>query len=87
MLFPQSIKSVSLRYITNIPATTCRHHLVVEDDALDDDIASMSYGTMSESTIDDDFVMPIACCDDYDWEDNDTSYNLGNLFGNGFWIS
>ena len=41
----------------------------------------MSYGTMSESTIDDDFVMPIACCDDYDWEDNDTSYNLGNLFG------
>ena len=25
--------------------------------------------------------MPIACCDDYDWEDNDTSYNLGNLFG------
>ena len=25
--------------------------------------------------------MPIACCDDYDWEDNDTYYNLGNLFG------
>ena len=55
--------------------------IIVEDDALDDDIASMSYGTMSESTIDDDFVMPIACCDDYDWEDNDTSYNLGNHFG------
>ena len=53
----------------------------MEDDALDDDIASMSYGTMSESTIDDDFVMPIACCGDYDWEDNDTSYNLGNIFG------
>ena len=53
----------------------------MEDDALDDDIASMSYGTMSERTIDDDFVMPIACCDNYDWEDNDTSYNLGNLFG------
>ena len=53
----------------------------MEDDALDDDIASMSYGTMSESTIDDDFVMPIACCDNYDWEDNDTSYNIGNLFG------
>ena len=29
---------------------------------------------------DDDLVMPIACCDDYDWEDNDTSYNLENLF-------
>ena len=55
--------------------------IIVEDDALDDGIASMSYGTMSESTIDDDFVMPIACCDDYDWEDNATSYNLGNLFG------
>ena len=24
---------------------------------------------------------PIACCDDYDWEDNDTSYDLENLFG------
>ena len=53
----------------------------MEDDALDDDIASMSYGTMSENTIHDDFVMPIACCDDYDWEDNDTSYNLANVFG------
>ena len=47
--------------------------IIVEDDALDDDIASLSYGTMSESTIDDDFVMPTACCDDYDWENNDTS--------------
>ena len=55
--------------------------IIVEDDALDDDIASLSYGTMSESTIDDDFFMPIACCDDHDWEDNDTSYNLGNHFG------
>src|SRR5215216_1129068 len=54
--------------------------IIVEDDALDDDIASMSYGTMSESTIDDDFVMPIACCDDYDWEDNDVPYDLENLF-------
>ena len=36
---------------------------------------------MFESTIDDEFVMPISCCDDYDWEDNNTSYNLGNLFG------
>ena len=54
--------------------------IIVEDDALDHDIASLSYGTMSEGTVDDDFVMPIACCDDYDWEDNDTSYNLGNLF-------
>ena len=25
--------------------------------------------------------MPIACCDDQDWEDNDTSYDLENLFG------
>ena len=25
--------------------------------------------------------MPIACCDDYDWEDNDTSYDFKNLFG------
>src|SRR5215216_2749555 len=33
--------------------------IIVEDDALDD-IASMSYGTMSKSTIDDDFAMPIA---------------------------
>ena len=58
--------------------------IIVEDDALDDDIASMSYGTMTKSTIDDDFAMPIACCDDYYWEDNDTTYNLGNLFGTFF---
>src|SRR3989337_2355240 len=25
--------------------------------------------------------MPIACCDDYAWEDNDTSYDLENLYG------
>ena len=31
----------------------------MEDDAFDDDIASMSYGIMSESAIDDDFVMPM----------------------------
>ena len=31
--------------------------IIVEDDALDDDIASLSYGTLSERT-DDDFVMP-----------------------------
>ena len=36
---------------------------------------------VEDDALDDDFVMPIACCDDYDWEDNDTSYNLGNLFG------
>ena len=36
---------------------------------------------VEDDTLDDDFVMPIACCDDYDWEDNDTSYNLENLFG------
>ena len=36
---------------------------------------------MEDDALDDDFVMPIACCDDYDWEDNDTSYDLENLFG------
>ena len=36
---------------------------------------------VEDDALDDDLVMPIACCDDYDWEDNDTSYNLGNLFG------
>ena len=36
---------------------------------------------MEDDALDDDFVMPIVCCDNYDWEDNDTSYNLGNLFG------
>ena len=30
--------------------------IIVEDDALDDDIASMSYGAMSESTIDDGYT-------------------------------
>ena len=34
-----------------------------------------------DDTLDNDLVMPIACCDDYDWEDNDTSYDLENLFG------
>ena len=36
---------------------------------------------VEDDALDDDFVMPITCCDDYDWENNDTSYNLGNLFG------
>ena len=36
---------------------------------------------VEDDTLDDDFVMPIACCDDYDWEDNDTSYDLENLYG------
>ena len=27
---------------------------------------------VEDDTLDDDFVMPIACSDDYDWEDNDT---------------
>ena len=36
---------------------------------------------MSKGTIEDDFVMPITCCHNYDWEDSDTSYNLENLFG------
>ena len=35
---------------------------------------------MENDDIDDDFVMPIACCDDYDWEDNDIHYDLENLF-------
>ena len=26
-------------------------------------------------------VLPITHCDDYDWESNDTCYNLENLFG------
>ena len=34
-----------------------------------------------DDTLYDDLVMPIACCDDYDWEDNDASYDLENLFG------
>jgi hypothetical protein len=34
-----------------------------------------------DDTIEDDFVMPITCCDNYDWEDNDVSYDLENLFG------
>ena len=51
-------------------------NIIVEDDTLDDDIASLSYGSMSEGTIEDDFVMPITCCDNYDSEDSDTSYNL-----------
>ena len=55
--------------------------ILVEDDTLDDDIASLSYGIMSKGAIDDDFIIPITCCDNYDWEDNDTSYNLENLFG------
>ena len=52
----------------------------VEDDILDDDIDSLPYSTMSEETIEDDFVTPITHCDDYDWENNDTPYNLENLF-------
>ena len=32
-------------------------------------------------TIEDDFFMPITHCDDYDWENNNNSYNLENLFG------
>ena len=36
---------------------------------------------VEDDALDDDLVMPIACCDDYEWEDNDTSYDLENLFG------
>ena len=36
---------------------------------------------MEDDDIDDDFSMPIACCDDYDWEDNDVSYDLEDIFG------
>ena len=35
---------------------------------------------VEDDALDDDLVMPIACCD-YDWEDNDTSYDLENLSG------
>ena len=36
---------------------------------------------MEGDALDDDLVMPTTCCDDYDWEDNDTSYDLENVFG------
>ena len=36
---------------------------------------------VEDDALDDDLVMLIACCDDYGWEDNDTSYDLENLFG------
>ena len=52
--------------------------IIVEEGTLDD-IVSCSYDTMSEGIIEDDVVMPITYCDNYDWEDNDTSYNLENL--------
>ena len=35
---------------------------------------------MEDDDIDVDFVMPIACSDDYDWEDNDIHYDLENIF-------
>ena len=35
---------------------------------------------MEDDDIDDDFIMPITCCDDYDWEDNDIPYDFENLF-------
>ena len=53
----------------------------VNDDILDDDIDSLPYGIMSEEIIEDEFVMPITHCDDYDWGSTDTCYNLENLFG------
>jgi len=36
---------------------------------------------MEDDDIEYDFVMPTTCCDDYDWEDNDVSYDIKNLFG------
>ena len=36
---------------------------------------------VEDDTLEDDFVMPITHCNDYDWESNDTCYNLENLFG------
>ena len=36
---------------------------------------------MEDDYIEYDFVMPTSCYDDYDWEDNDVSYDLENLFG------
>src|SRR5215216_5627134 len=35
---------------------------------------------VEDDTLDDDFVMPIACCDDYDGEENDVPYDLENIF-------
>ena len=36
---------------------------------------------MEDDDIEYDFVMPTTCCDDYDWEDNDVSYDIEKLFG------
>ena len=36
---------------------------------------------MEDDDIEYDFLMPTSCCDDYDWEENDASYGLENLFG------
>ena len=36
---------------------------------------------VEDDALDDDLVMPIACCDDYDWKDNDIPYDLENIFG------
>ena len=36
---------------------------------------------MEDDDIEYDFVMPTTCCDDYDWEHNDVSYDLKDLFG------
>ena len=36
---------------------------------------------VEDDALDDDLIIPIACCDDYDWEDSDASYDLENLFG------
>ena len=35
---------------------------------------------MEDDALGDDLVMPIACCDDYDREDNDIPYDLENIF-------
>ena len=49
--------------------------------SLPNNVAPIIVVPHENDTLDDDLVMPIACCDDYDWEDNDTSYDLENLFG------
>ena len=36
---------------------------------------------MDDDTLDDYFIMPTICCDEDDWEDNDTPYNIENHFG------
>ena len=44
-------------------------------------VENESKSSVDVDTLDDYFVMPTTCCDEDDWEDNDTPYNIENLFG------